>query len=310
MAKYVLYGGKGGVGKTTCAAATGLELARRGERTLVVSTDPAHSLGDALETDLGGEPTAVAPDLWAVEADPEAGQATYEGVVKALAAEFRTAGVRLDDEDVERLFAAGFVPGSDEIASLTFLDEAGGDEWDRVVFDTAPTGHTLRLLALPDVLEESLTVAGRLGGEVRRLVRTARSYVFGPAALLGSDEEAAEVRALRERMERVAALLRDPDRTEFRVVLLPETLAIEETRRLVEQLRDFDVPVGRLLVNRVLETPPPGCERCRARADAHERNLERIRRTFEGMDVTVLPDLGPEAYGRDALDRLGERMPA
>src|SRR6056297_2238626 len=123
MERYVLYGGKGGVGKTTCAAATGLALADRGERTLLVSTDPAHSLGDALETDLSGEPTAVESALWAVEADPEQGQETYQALVSTLAAEFRQAGISLTDDDVDRLFAAGFVPGSDEVAALQYLGD-------------------------------------------------------------------------------------------------------------------------------------------------------------------------------------------
>ncbi|MFC7157902.1 ArsA family ATPase [Halomarina halobia] len=311
MTEYVFYGGKGGVGKTSCAAATGLELAGRGARTLVVSTDPAHSLGDSLETELSGEPTRVAANLWAVEADPEAGQETYRGIVSVLAAEFREAGVRLDDEDVERLFAAGFVPGSDEIAALEFIGEyAEADAWDYVVFDTAPTGHTLRLLTLPDVLRESLSTVGKVRGQLRRLVASARSVVFGPAALLRPGREPDEVDALRERMERVAALLRDPERTDFRVVLLPETLAIEETRRLVERLREFDVPVDTLLVNRVLEDVDENCDRCAARKARHERRLERVRETFPDCSVRVVPELDGEAYGRDALSRLAERIDA
>ncbi|WP_435345238.1 ArsA family ATPase [Haloarchaeobius sp. HRN-SO-5] len=309
MRKFVLYGGKGGVGKTSCAAATGLELARRGDRTLVVSTDPAHSLGDALGVELGGDPVQVAENLWAVEADPEQGQEAYESVVKALAAEFRRSGIDLSDEDVERLFDVGFVPGSDEMSSLAYLlDDGEEDRWDRVVFDTAPTGHTLRLLTLPDVLGESLSTAMKVRGEVRHLVDTARSVMFGPAAFWGRGEADDELTTVREQMETVAAVLRDPDQTEFRVVLLPETLAIEETKRLVERLRAFEVPVETLVVNRVLESADPDCERCRAREESHERHLAEIRETFPGMDVQVLPDLGPEAYGREALDDLASRI--
>jgi arsenite-transporting ATPase len=308
MRKFVLYGGKGGVGKTTCAAATALALADRGERTLLVSTDPAHSLGDAFDASLGGDPTAIDDGLWGVEADPEQGQAAYQSIVASLAAEFREAGISLTDEDVERLFQAGFVPGSDEIASLQFFLEYGGDEWDRVVFDTAPTGHTLRLLTLPDVLSESLSTATKVRGEVRRLVDTARSMVLGPAAFWGATAEDDEIAAFRDRMDRVAGLLRDPERTDFRVVLLPETLAIEETRRLVDRLESYDVPVGTVLVNRVLESADDDCPRCRDRHDSHQRHLDRIHREFPDRDVRVLPDLGPEAYGRDALERLADRI--
>jgi len=307
MSKYVLYGGKGGVGKTTCAAATALALAGRGDRTLLVSTDPAHSLGDAFDTSLGGEPTAIDDDLWGVEADPEQGQAAYQSIVSSLAADFRDAGISLTDEDVERLFQAGFVPGSDEIASLQFFLDYADDEWDRVVFDTAPTGHTLRLLTLPDVLAESLSTATKVRGEVRRLVDTARSMVMGPAAFWVADDDD-EIEAFRDRMDRVAALLRDPERTDFRVVLLPETLAIEETRRLVDRLESYEISVETLLVNRVLESADEGCPRCRDRHESHQRHLDRIRREFPDREVQVLPDLGPEAYGRDALERLADRI--
>ncbi|MFC6962501.1 ArsA-related P-loop ATPase [Halocatena marina] len=104
--------GKGGVGKTTCAAATAIALANRGERTLVVSTDPAHSLGESLGVDLGGSPTEIESELWGVEADATSGQDIYRAVVEAIAADLREAGIRLTDEDVERLFTAGFVLGA------------------------------------------------------------------------------------------------------------------------------------------------------------------------------------------------------
>ncbi|WP_136718423.1 ArsA family ATPase [Halorientalis salina] len=308
MGKYVLYGGKGGVGKTTCAAASGLKTASQGHRTLLVSTDPAHSLGDVLETDVGSDPTQVQANLWGVEADPEAGQAVYQRIVETLAAEFRSAGLRMTETDVEQLFAAGFVPGSDEVAALEYFLAYDDDGWDRIVFDTAPTGHTLRLLTLPDVLSESLSTATKVQGEVRRLVASARSFVMGPAAFLGNDDEG-EIEALRDRMDRVAELLRDERQTDFRVVLLPERLALEETRRLLERLESFDIPVETLIVNRVYETPPTACDQCQERAAAHEATLDRIRRTYPDMDVHVLPDLGAEVSGREGLERLADRLP-
>ncbi len=307
MTQYLLYGGKGGVGKTTCAAATGIRLADQGERTLVVSTDPAHSLGEALETDLSGDPAEVAPDCYAVEADPEDGQETYRRIVESLAATFREAGIGMDEDDVDRLFAAGLVPGSDEVAALKYLDDPHG-EWDRVVLDTAPTGHTLRLLTLPDVLEESMATAENLQGQVRSLITSARSMVMGPAAFLGGNDDE-EIHAFRDRMDRVAERLRDPSETGFRVVLVPETLAVAETRQLVERLRSFDVPVEELVVNRALDPEAAGdCDRCAARAESHERAIDRIRSEFPDLPVRVLPDLGPEAYGRDALERLGSEL--
>jgi len=307
MEEFVLYGGKGGVGKTTCAAATGVERARAGEEVLVVSTDPAHSLGDVLGTGLGSEPTAVEPGLSAVEPDPETGQEAYRAIVAGLAAELRSAGVRLEAEQIERLFTAGLVPGSDELAALELLGEFTADGWDRLVFDTAPTGHTLRLLTLPEVLAESLSVAGSLRQELRNLVASARSFILGPAAYLGRDEPD-ELDELRERMETVGRLLRNPDRTEFRVVLVPERLAIEESRRLVEQLRTFEVPVGTVVVNRVLEDVDESCDRCRARRERQAANLREIRETFPDQRVVTLPELATDGVGREELATLGETL--
>jgi arsenite-transporting ATPase len=165
VTRILLYGGKGGVGKTTCAAATALALADRGEHVLVVSTDPAHSLGDALGVSVGDEVTELFPRLSGVEVGPKRGQAAYRRVVEALADEFRSAGLGMDDEDMEALFGAGVLPGGDEAAALDILAEyADSERFDAVVLDTAPTGHTLRLLHLPDVLDASLTAAGRSAG--------------------------------------------------------------------------------------------------------------------------------------------------
>jgi len=310
MGKFVCYGGKGGVGKTTCAAATGLALARGGERTLVVSTDPAHSLGDAFDVRTTGGRTRVEERLWFEEVAPEAGERAYRGVVGSLAAELRAAGIRLEEAEVERLFTAGVVPGSDELAALELLAEhAERDEFERVVVDTAPTGHTLRLLDLPAVLHETVAAATTLRGQVRRLVDTARSAVFGPAYYaFGRRDEADDLTALGERMEKVGALLRDPVRTDFRVVCVPEPMAVAETERLVDRLRDAGVPVGTLVVNRVLLDADPDCERCVRRASADETERARIRALFPDLHVVELPDVGGTTTGLTALALLAERL--
>ncbi|MEF8839978.1 MAG: ArsA family ATPase, partial [Haloarculaceae archaeon] len=248
----VLYGGKGGVGKTTCATAHALAVSRGASeaKTLVVSTDPAHSLGDALDQDLGGTPTAVTDSLFAAEVDPEAAQEAYRAVVEALADEFRDAGLRLEEDDLERLFEAGLIPGGDEVAALEYVARYTSAGYDTVVFDTAPTGHTLRLFDLPEVLDETLGVAGEVRRRVRRTARTARSMVRGPAAYWGGRDDSDEIASLRERIGLVGDLLRDPARTRFRVVLTPDEMAIAETERLVSRLDDASVPVASLVGNR------------------------------------------------------------
>jgi len=305
----VLYGGKGGVGKTTCAAAHALAHARSGARTLVVSTDPAHSLGDAFERELGPDPTEIRDSLAAVEVDPETGQAAYRGVIEALAAEFRDAGLRLDDADLERLFEAGLIPGGDEVAALEYIARYADADYDTVVFDTAPTGHTLRLLDLPDVLAETLGVAGDVQQRVRRTARAARSMVLGPAAYWGGGADDADaVMALHDRIEAVGALLRDPERTSFRVVLTPERMAIAESERLVARLREAEVPVDALVVNRVF-TNSEGCDcdRCRRDGRRHADRLAAVEETFD-LPVRRVPELPGESQGLAALERVADAL--
>jgi arsenite-transporting ATPase len=305
----VLYGGKGGVGKTTCAAAHALARSRTGARTLVVSTDPAHSLGDAFERDLGADPTDVDDSLAAVEVDPETGQAAYRGVIEALAAEFRDAGLRLDDADLERLFEAGLIPGGDEVAALEYIARYADADYDTVVFDTAPTGHTLRLLDLPDVLAETLGVAGDVQQRVRRTARAARSMVLGPAAYWGGGSDDTDaVTTLHDRIEAVGALLRDPERTSFRVVCTPERMAIAESERLVARLREADVPVESLVVNRLFTNPEDcACDRCRRDERRHADRLAAMEAGFD-LPVRRVPELAGEAQGIEALERVGPEL--
>jgi arsenite-transporting ATPase len=300
----VLYGGKGGVGKTTCAAGHALALSETGE-TLVVSTDPAHSLGDAFERDLGGDPTTIREGLSAVEVDPETGQDAYRRVVEALAGEFRDAGLRLSDADLERLFEAGLIPGGDEVAALEYVARYADAGYDHVVFDTAPTGHTLRLLDLPDVLAETLGVAGDVQKRVRRAGRAAKSVVLGPAAYWGSKGEGDEVVSLQERIADVGRLLGDPARTRFRVVLTPERMAIAESTRLVRRLSDAGIAVDSLVVNRVFENDAGcDCDRCRRDADRHATRLREIDERFD-RPIRRVPELTDEAQGVAALERVG-----
>ncbi len=303
----VLYGGKGGVGKTTCAAAHALAHSKENPtaETLVVSTDPAHSLGDVFEQTLDDEPTPVTDSLFAVEVGAERGQEAYRLVVETLAGEFRAAGLRIDESDLERLFEAGLIPGGDEVAALEYIARYTGGEYDTVIFDTAPTGHTLRLLDLPEVLGETFAVASEVQRRVRRAAKTARSMVIGPAAYWGSDDEPDEMASLRERITVVDKLLHDPTSTRFRIVLTPERMAIAETERLVSRLEDASVPLDSLVVNRCFENERGcACERCRGDAERHAGRLQEIDDTFE-LPTRVIPELGTEAHGLDALSKVG-----
>jgi arsenite-transporting ATPase len=309
VTRFVLYGGKGGVGKTTVAAATGHRLATAGHETLVVSTDPAHSLADAVETEVGGDPTEIQPGLWGVEVDPQTGIDRYRSLFEALAAEFDDAGIRLDEDEIADLFTTGVMPGSDELAAIegmaTYVES---DRWDRVVFDTAPTGHTLRLLDLPSVMSRGVATAMDLRNQVRRKVNTARTMMFGPMARR-RDDGPDDFTAMRERMERVGTVLRDPEQTAFRVVTIPETMAVRETERLVEKLREFEVPVTTLVVNKVIEDAGD-CQRCLGKQAVQEEAIEQLRASLPGLDIWTVPDQSGEVTGLDALDRVGDSLGA
>jgi arsenite-transporting ATPase len=309
MPSVTLYGGKGGVGKTTCAAATGVAAARAGESTLVVSTDPAHSLSDAFGTAVGAGPTEVRPNLWAVETDPEASLEAYRRVFERLTEDLTSVGVRLGDDGMGDLFASGLLPGSDELAALDRLAAIPGSDYDRVVVDTAPTGHTLRLLEMPSAVGRGVETARSVGEQVRRKANAARTLVFGPYASGRRDDDGEAFDAVLEDMATVTDLLKDEARTEFRVVCLPERMVITETERLVTQLRAAGIPVGRLVVNRVLEERPGDCERCLARWESQQTALEEIDDRFPDLERSVLPDLTGARDGGGSIDRLAERLP-
>jgi arsenite-transporting ATPase len=314
MTRYVLYGGKGGVGKTTCAAATAYRLAHEGHETLVVSTDPAHSLSDSFNVPVSSEPTEVRERLFAVEVDPEEAMEEYrdafENVPRRLA-EGVGASMGLDSEEVGEGMGGLFddamdAPGSNEAAAMyKFMEYMESDRWDYVVFDTAPTGHTLKLLQLPEVMD---SMVGRLFK-----IRSQVQGVFGSVTgIFGGDEndesEGDKLERLKERVESVREKLVDPERTEFRVVLIPESMAVSETERLIERLSRFDIPVHTVVVNKVIEDVNEDCEFCLDRWKVQKKNLEDAKERFRDLKVVRLPLMREEVRGVDALEKVGDRL--
>jgi arsenite-transporting ATPase len=362
--EYVLYGGKGGVGKTTMAAATGLASAADGTATLVVSTDPAHSLSDTLGVDVPAEPSRVREDipLYASEIDPDE---VMEGPFAAGpsgddAGGFDAADIDADEnpfddtagddtqdpfgEDgqnpfgegeqgpfggmggmggMEELLGAdgpmgmdpGAMPGADEAAAMqqliTYLDDP---RFDRVVVDTAPTGHTLRLLELPEVMDSMLGRIARIRQRFSGMMDSIKG-MFGAETQQGGMGDLDE---LRERIERLRAVLTDPERTDFRVVMIPEQMSVVESERLVERLDAYGIPVRTLVVNRVMEdladvTDAPvddrwvvspdldHCEFCQRRWRVQQEALQTATDLFRGREVKRVPLLADEVRGEDAL---------
>ncbi|MFB6161323.1 MAG: ArsA family ATPase [Haloferacaceae archaeon] len=316
--EYVLYGGKGGVGKTTCAAATALSSAAAGTPTLVVSTDPAHSLSDTLATDVPPEPAQIREDvpLYAAEIDPDAAMETglFGAEGDAPLGGLGGVGEAMEESPLDPLMG-GAMPGADEAAAMRQLLEYLDDpRFDRVVVDTAPTGHTLRLLELPEVLDSMV-------GRLLKMRQQFGGMVEGLKGMFGGGDDPEEtppgLEELRERIERLRTVLRDPDRTDFRVVMVPEEMSVVEAERLVTRLEEFEIPVETLVVNRVMEdladvTDVPDaemvvspdlddCEFCQRRWDVQQRALSRATELFRGRDVERVPLLADEVRGERAL---------
>ncbi|MFB6266324.1 MAG: ArsA family ATPase [Halodesulfurarchaeum sp.] len=316
-AEYVLYGGKGGVGKTTMAAATALASAIEGTSTLVVSTDPAHSLSDTLETEVPARPAQIREDvpLYAVEIDPDVAMEEI-GVFGADGSPMGAVENLLGEAGIDPLMG-GQMPGADEAAAMQLLLQYLDDErFERVVVDTAPTGHTLRLLELPEILE---TMVGRLV----RLRERLGGMVDGLRGMFGGDEdtdaeaELDDLQALADRVERLRAILRDPGRTDFRIVTVPEEMSVHEARRLEARLEEFEIPVGTVVVNRVMEplssvteaVPAEtfvepnleDCAFCQRRWQVQQGALEAAQDLFRGHDVKRVPLFADEVRGERML---------
>jgi arsenite-transporting ATPase len=302
--RFRFFGGKGGVGKTTCAAAAALALAETGRHVLLVSTDPAHSLGDALARPLSARPRRLPARrgrLMAVELDADR---ALERWVNARRRPLRTLaerGTYLDEDDVERFLQLS-LPGVDEMVGLLELNRlAAAGRYDDVVVDTAPTGHTLRLLAIPDTLRRIAGVLGDMHAKHRFLAGSFGAPYRPDAADALVDELDAEGRALGE-------LLRDGDRCRFLWLLLPEALALEEARDGVRALDAAGITVSEIVVNGVTRAADPACPVCGARARAEQATLRSVATAFAGRPVRVVAARTPEPRGLAALRAVGREL--
>jgi len=303
--RVLAFAGKGGVGKTSAASAVAIALAGRRPRarTLALSTDPAHSLGDAVGVALGDDerPVPGVPGLFARELDAAAAFALRRERYRASVDEVFDAllrGSRFDvayDRDVVRELIDLAPPGLDELFGvLSLVDAVLGRErraWDFVVLDTAPTGHALRLFAMPDAALEW----------VHALLAILLKY----RAVVGLGELASDLLSVARDLRELAALLRDPERTRVVVVTRPAALPRLETTRLVRGLQRLRIAIGALLVNAVT---PPGCERCRRVAAVDAREIAALTaavRTVAGRRYAMIsaPVEAPPPSGVASLER-------
>jgi arsenite-transporting ATPase len=299
----LFFGGKGGVGKTTLATAVALVAAQCGLRTLLVSTDPAHSTADMLGVELGPEPRPVAAHLWAMEIDPSLEADRYIAGVKERLAD--VTAPRLLAEVERQIDIARVTPGAEEAAlfeRFTRLIDEIGVSYDRVIFDTAPLGHTLRLLALPEQM--SLWMEGLIGRRRKvnllgRMWRTVAGAAAGDEAERG-DTVLQTLQERKSRFERARTVITDGRRTAFVFVVIPERLPILETHRAVGTLARHRIPVGAVIVNRV---SPDGLVHGDD-ASAEGDRLREIERTFSGLPLYHVPRCAGDIFGMESVRTL------
>jgi arsenite-transporting ATPase len=303
--RYVFFGGKGGTGKTTAAAATALALldaARAGESLLLFSTDPAHSLSDSLGVEIGDRTALVArrgrrvdaPRLFAREMDAARALDAFKEQHRAVLAEIADRGTILDEADINDLLDLS-LPGMDEVMALFELSEVerGGD-FARVVVDTAPSGHTSRMLRLPEVFARWVGALDVMSEKHRYMVaHFARGRVR-------EDEVDLFLRDLAARVAAVRAMLFDPARASFVLVTTPEAMAFEETVRYFKSLSAEGAPVTDLVVNRV-ERERADCPFCHARTRMQSRWLDKLTKEFKTLRQHRVPLFPSEVRGAKAL---------
>ena len=297
--RIVLFTGKGGVGKTTTSAATALRLADRGLKTLLLSTDAAHSLADALAVRLSGEPTEVAVGLHAVQIDTQRRfEVAWHDVQRYLLELLAQGGV--DPITAEELTV---LPGIDEVLALLAVRElAASGKWDVLVVDCAPTAETLRLLALPEALGWYLQ---RVFPVHRKLARGMRplTAILGRGGAIPPEAAFDAIVRLTDELASVQALLADPEVTSVRLVLTPEAVVTAEARRTFTALALYGYRVDEVVANRVFPADDASAASTwqQSWVSAQSEQLNAIRDSFAGLPVRQASYLQAEPVGAEAL---------
>ena len=294
--KLILFGGKGGVGKTTCASSTALYLSRD-FKTLLISADPAHSLSDSFEQNIGNEIKEIkdVKNLYALEISAEKAFAEFKVEYEEEIKKIVDTSTYLDSDDINSLFTLP-IPGLDEVMGLkTIIDLIEKGQFDKYIVDFAPTGHSLRLLTLPGLLDDWIKVLARMRWKYRYVAET-----FGGE--YKPDESDDFLIEMKKTVKKIEGLLRDSKECEFIAITIPEDMAIAETLRLVKNLDNYNIMIKQLVVNNVLESS--GCEFCRKRQKEQVRYLNQIREMFNNLDITIVPLQPGEVKGLDALHKF------
>ena len=300
--RVILFTGKGGVGKTTIACATALRIAGAGKKTLLMSTDPAHSVADAFATDLSPDPIEVADNLWAEQIDPQTRlEENWREIQEHAIAVLNWAG--LAEVEAEEL---SVIPGLDELFSLADVKRHHDEgPYDALVVDCAPTGETLRLLSLPDIIqwymERIFPVERRVMGALRPVAKRVTNLP------LPNDNVYAAVRRFYDRLEGVRKVLTDETSTSVRLVVNPERMVIAEAQRTFTYLNLFGYRVDAIVANRLLpdEVSDPYFDRWK---ELQAEHLGTIEESFSPVPILTAKLRDQELVGAPLLDSLGDEV--
>ncbi len=321
--RIIFVGGKGGVGKTTTASAMALMAADSGRKVLIVSTDLAHSLGDVFGVRIGNSETSLAKGLWGLEIDPSTEADHHIRSVKASLKQL--VAPKMYGEIDRQLDLAKDAPGTVEAAVLERMAELMADAMDRfdlVVFDTAPTGHTIRLLSLPEIMAawsdgmlKHQDKSKRLG-QILNIFKRAQPEEYELGMMSGNNDEDGQSRydrineillTRRRKFYRARDLLTDSDTTAFLLVINPERLPILESKKALSLLQKFDVPVTAMIVNRVLPDDVEGDFLSRRRLQ-EQKYMDEIDREFAILPRFSLPLLSHDVQDVDTLRWIGNLL--
>ena len=295
--KLIFFGGKGGVGKTTCAAATALHLSERGRKTLILSTDPAHSLSDSFGIHIGNKITPLKDNLYGLEIDSRELLKEFMKENEITITEIIDRGTYLDADDILKMLSLS-LPGMDEYMAILKIRELMKEkEYDLFISDTAPTGHTIRLLLTPGLMEEWVHFLDKLEDKHRYITRTFRGrYV--------KDETDAFLEKMHKDLRMVMKVFTDR-KTEFVPVTIPEAMGVEETADLLSALQDLRINVGSIVINRA-NLAVEECDFCAHRVKDQERYIREIFEKWRRYDVIRVPLFPREIRGLERLSEFGE----
>ncbi|MDR2873647.1 MAG: arsenical pump-driving ATPase GET3 [Methanobrevibacter sp.] len=300
---FIFVGGKGGVGKTSVSVATAIWTANHGKKTLIVSTDPAHSLSDSLETYVGSNPKLILPNLYAVEIDPEVAMAQQQEEIKnrkSVADSQQAMGLDLLEDQLDLASAA---PGADEAAAFElFLQVMTRNNYDVVVFDTAPTGHTLRFLSFPDIMESWI---GKML-KVKSKVSTMKGMFKNLIPFSDKDDgESVELEETKKKIEEARAVMSNPEQTTFKMVLIPEEMSIYESERAMESLKKYNINTDSVIINQLMPDID-NCDFCQSRFKIQQKHVNLINQKFSDKNIFKIPLFKEEVKGIKKLKELGE----